>query len=353
MTLAIADDLDCPSFSQEELRSAASPARARRGARAEIRRPNPFDDGEPTIVARDQSMLAVLEKVRKVAPTEATVLLLGESGTGKELLARSLHRESSRARGPFVAVNCAAISETLLESEIFGHEKGAFTDAVADRCGRFELADGGTLFFDEVGELPPQLQVKFLRVLQERCFERVGGVRTISVNVRIVAATNCDLVEKMRVSSFRQDFYYRLAVFPIHIPPLRERLADIIPIAEALLLRISRRLGQDSLSLDDDARARLVSYSWPGNVRELGNVLERAAILAEGATIGTEFIVTGQPASTACGGATVMGEKLADVEKEAIRRMLALEFGNRKQTAARLGIGLQTLYDKLKRYDLV
>jgi two-component system response regulator FlrC len=303
-------------------------------------------------VAKDRVMQAVMGQVRKVAATDATVLLLGESGTGKEVLSRVLHRESRRAAGPFVAVNCAAISDSLLESEMFGHEKGAFTGAVSNHRGRFELADGGTLFLDEVGELRPQLQAKLLRVLQERRFERVGGTRTIEVDVRIVAATNSDLTEAMRSGRFREDLYHRLAVFPIRIPPLRERLSDIIPLADDLLARIARQLGRPSLVLDDAARARLASYAWPGNVRELGNVLERAAILAEGNVLGADLILTGPMASDSQASDGSGIEKLEDMEKEAIRRTLALTGGNRKQTAARLGIGLRTLYDKLKVYDL-
>jgi len=352
MKLGAFDYLGKPLSGPDELRLVAGRAIERRKLREEAQR-HPADEGDGAIVALDRSMLAVLGQIRKVAPTDATVLLMGESGTGKEVLSRALHRESKRAAGPFVAVNCAAISDTLLESEMFGHEKGAFTGAVATRRGRFELADGGTLFLDEVSELRPELQAKLLRVLQERCFERVGGTRTIEVDVRIVAATNCDLASEMQAGRFREDLYHRLAVFPVRIPPLRERLADIIPLADALLGRISRQLGRTSLGLDDAARARLVAYGWPGNVRELGNVLERAAILCEGTTIGADLILTG-PVSSSFKIATdaSAGEKLEDMEREAIRHMLALTGGNRKQTAARLGIGLRTLYDKLKVYDL-
>ena len=352
MKLGAFDYLGKPLSGPDELRLVAGRAIERRRLREEAQR-HPADDGDAPIVAVDKGMLAVLGQVQKVAPTDATVLLMGESGTGKELLARTLHRESKRSAGPFVAVNCAAISDTLLESEIFGHEKGAFTGAVSTRRGRFELADCGTLFLDEVSELRPELQAKLLRVLQERRFERVGGTRTIEVDVRIVAATNCDLAAEMQVGRFREDLYHRLAVFPLRIPPLRERLGDIIPLADTLLARISRQLGRPALALDDDARARLVAYGWPGNVRELGNVLERAAILSEGSTIGADLILTGPTAASfKLPGVAAAGEKLEDLEREAIRHMLALTGGNRKQTAARLGIGLRTLYDKLKVYDL-
>jgi len=352
MKLGAFDYLGKPLSGPDELRLVANRAIERRRLREEAQR-HPADESDADIVAVDRNMLAVLSQVHKVAPTDASVLLMGESGTGKEVLARSLHRRSKRASGPFVAVNCAAISDTLLESEIFGHEKGAFTGAASTRRGRFELADGGTLFLDEVSELRPELQAKLLRVLQERCFERVGGTRTIEVDVRIVAATNCDLASEMQKGRFREDLYHRLAVFPIRIPPLRERLADIIPLADALLRRISRQLGHPSLLLDEAARARLAAYAWPGNVRELGNVLERAAILSEGSTISADLILTGpvSPSFKLVADATT-GEKLEDLEKEAIRHMLALTGGNRKQTAARLGIGLRTLYDKLKVYDL-
>lgn len=352
MKVGAFDYLGKPLSGPDELRLVASRALERRRLREEAQRARPGEEGEFAIVARDRAMLAVLDQVKKVAPTDASVLLLGESGTGKEVIARALHRDSRRAAGPFVAVNCAAISDTLLESEMFGHEKGAFTGAVGTRRGRFELADGGTLFLDEVGELRPHLQAKLLRVVQERRFERVGGTRTIEVDLRIVAATNTDLAEAMRADRFREDLYHRLAVFPLRIPPLRERLADIVPLAQHLLARIARQLGRLSLVLDEAAQARLLAYSWPGNVRELGNVLERAAILAEDTVMGAELILTGSATAAPKPTDFLAGEKLEDLEREAIRRMLALTGGNRKQTAARLGIGLRTLYDKLKLYDL-
>jgi two-component system response regulator FlrC len=352
MKLGAFDYLDKPLSGPDELRLVASRAIERRRLRQDAQSAHPQDEGEPPIVARDRAMQAVLSQVQRVAPTDATVLLTGESGTGKEVLARALHRQSKRADGPFVAVNCAAISDTLLESEMFGHEKGAFTGAVASRRGRFELADRGTLFLDEVGELRPHLQAKLLRVLQERRFERVGGTRTVEVDVRIVAATNCDLAAEMQANRFREDLYHRLAVFPIRLPPLRERLADIIPLAETLLERIARQLGRPRFTLDASAQSRLVTYGWPGNVRELGNVLERAAILADGPVLGGDLIVTGSAPGAEQATLPMSGERLQDLERDAIRRMLSLTGGNRKQTAARLGIGLRTLYDKLKVYDL-
>jgi len=298
-------------------------------------------------------MVPVVRGLEKVAATNATVLLLGESGTGKEVAARTVHRSSRRADGPFVAVNCAAISENLMESEIFGHEKGAFTGATTARRGRLELADGGTLFLDEIGELKLELQAKLLRVLQDRKFERVGGSRTIEVDVRWVAATNRDLESRVRAGEFREDLYHRLAVFPIHLPPLRERKQDILPIAEALLGRISADLGRRPLTLDREAAERIRASRWPGNVRELGNALERAAILAEGDSIRAQDLVLAPPPVYAYddqGGAG--GATMANIERDAIRKALDDVGGNRRLAAERLGIGVRTLYEKLKRYDL-
>jgi two-component system response regulator FlrC len=277
------------------------------------------------------------------------VLLLGESGTGKEVAARTVHRRSRRADGPFVAVNCAAISETLMEREVFGHEKGAFTGATAARRGRLELADGGTLFLDEIGELKLELQSKLLRVLQERRFERVGGTRTIEVDVRWIAATNRDLDAMVRSGRFREDLYHRLAVFPISLPPLRDRKRDILPLAETLLARISADLGRPPLRLDEDARQRIQAGAWTGNVRELANVLERAAILAEGDAIrGRDLSVTAGGGSTAADD----GRTMADIERDAIREALDEVDGNRRLAAERLGIGVRTLYEKLRRYEI-
>jgi two-component system, NtrC family, response regulator AtoC len=305
-------------------------------------------DDEPALSYGDPEMATVVEALRKVARTQATVLLLGESGTGKEVAARALHRDSPRGQGPFVAVNCAALSVSLLESELFGHEKGAFTGATAAKRGRIELAAGGTFFLDEVGELKPDLQAKLLRVLEERSFERVGGSRSIPAEVRWIAATNRDLGKFVSEGTFREDLYHRLAVFPVRLPPLRERRADIAPLARTLVARIGAELGKADLGLEPEVLERLTSARWPGNVRELKNTLERAAILSEGGLIRLEHIVLDPSAS----GTDPLSGTLEDIERRAIQRALSEVSGNRKKCAERLGIGLRTLYEKLKLYGL-
>jgi two-component system response regulator FlrC len=302
----------------------------------------------PPLTWGDPVMQPVVRAIEKVAPTNATVLLLGESGTGKEVAARTIHRFSRRSDGPFVAINCAAISEHLMESEIFGHERGAFTGATANRRGRLELADGGTLFLDEIGELKPELQAKLLRVLQERRFERVGGTRTIESDVRWIAATNRDLASMIQAETFRADLYHRLAVFPISLPPLRERKHDIAPLAETLLARISADLGRPLLRLEPEARRRILNAKWPGNVRELANALERAAILSDGETVRGEDIGTLDESRVTRDDPRTM----AELEREAIRRALTQTGGNRRSAAERLGISVRTLYDRLKRYEI-
>jgi two-component system response regulator FlrC len=298
---------------------------------------------EEPITWGDPAMVPVMEALRKVAPTPATVLLLGESGTGKEVAARALHRWSTRAVGPFAAVNCAALAETLLESELFGHEKGAFTGAHARRRGRIELAAGGTFFLDEVGELRPDLQTRLLRVLQERRFERVGGAQTIDADVRWIAATNRDLRTAIAEGRFREDLYHRLAVFPIRLPPLRERRSDIVPLARHLLERIGEELGRPGLELDAEAETLCTAAPWPGNVRELRNALERAAILADDLVLHPELLALDPP------HAPTPADSLEEVERRAIRDALAAVGGNRRRAAERLGIGERTLYEKLKR----
>jgi two-component system response regulator AtoC len=344
MKLGAYDFLTKPLSSPAQLRAVAE--RALEHARL-LRRARGAEGVD--MIAVDLATRELVRQLAQVAPTAATVLLLGESGTGKEVAARLVHERSPRAPGPFVAVNCAAVSAQLVESEMFGHEKGAFTGATERRPGRFELADGGTLFLDEIAELPAGLQAKLLRVLQERRFERVGGTREIHVDVRVVAATNRDLDEERRAGRFRDDLYHRLAVFPVRLPPLRERRADIAPLADHLLARLARQLRHPALSLEGPALERLTAWDWPGNVRELSNVLERAAILRGGQPIRAEDLLLGSGgAAPAAAGATT----LRDVEIAAIRQALAATSGHRKQAAERLGIGLRTLYDKIKEYGL-
>jgi transcriptional regulator with GAF, ATPase, and Fis domain len=234
------------------------------------------------IIGQSRALQEVLRRVEQVAPTDATVLIQGETGTGKELIARAIHRRSRYQDRPLVKVNCATLPAGLVESELFGHEKGAFTGAVARKIGRFELADGGTIFLDEIGEVPLELQAKLLRILQEGEFERVGGSHTITVNVRVIAATNRDLATAVQAGSFRADLFYRLNVFPLTLPPLRERQDDIPLLVECFLAAMAQKLGKPLRGLSAGSMARMLRYAWPGNVREVQNVVERAAILARG-----------------------------------------------------------------------
>jgi DNA-binding NtrC family response regulator len=301
------------------------------------------------IIATSPPMQNALELARRVAPLPTTVLLTGESGTGKEVLARLIHRASPRVDQPFVAVNCAALSETLLESELFGHEKGAFTGATQNRQGRFELAQGGTLFLDEIGEMNLDLQSKLLRVLQEREFERVGGTRTITVDVRVIAATNKQLDQAIKDGDFREDLYYRVSVFPIHLPPLRERREDIIPLAEHFLEKLAKRMGSGDRSLTPEARNALAVYNWPGNVRELQNAIERAVIISRSNQITPEELPLQIPRVQTV---EPKSQTLADIEKNAILRALTANQGDRRKTAEQLQISLRTLQYRLKDYGL-
>jgi two-component system response regulator FlrC len=351
MKLGAFDYLTKPLSSPDELRFLVARALERRELRDQGERAGQQQEQRNVMVAEDPAMQFVQAQLTKVARTDATVLLVGESGTGKEVAARAVHQQSPRASGPFVAVNCAVLSENLIESEMFGHEKGAFTGANATRRGRFELADGGTLFLDEVGELHPSLQAKLLRVLEERCFERIGGSRTIEVDLRIVAATNRDLAAEIEAGRFRADLYHRLSVFPVHLPPLRERRADIVPLAEHLVQRMARLVKRPGLTLHPSAHGPLTRHDWPGNVRELSNVLERAAIMADGNVLGEEELGLAL-APKPDGGNPPLEGTLKEIEKEAIRHALAATGGHRKKTAEKLGLGLRTLYEKLKEYGL-
>ncbi len=294
-----------------------------------------------------EKMAQVRKLVQGVAPSEATVLIAGQSGTGKELIARMVHNLSSRREGSFIPVHCAALAENLLESELFGHERGAFTGAVSSRKGRFELADGGTIFLDEVGEISPSVQVKLLRVLQEREFERVGGTRSISVDVRIIAATNRDLKEEVAAGRYREDLYYRLNVFPIPLPTLSARREAILPLADYFLKKFAIASGKAVDRFTPEARTAMENYPWPGNVRELQNVIERAVILAHG-EIDVRHMNLEQR------GAPVVsdGSNLKVNEREIIGKVLAEVGGNRKRAARILGISLRTLQYRIKEFDL-
>ncbi len=306
------------------------------------------------IIARSQPMQEVLKMVARVVETEATVLILGESGTGKELIARAIHYNSGRKNGPLVVVNCPSIPDNLLESELFGHVKGAFTGATRDRRGKFEQANGGTIFLDEIGDLKPELQAKLLRVLQERVIERVGGDRPIEVDVRILAATNRNLEKLVQEGVFREDLYYRLSVFPIRIPPLRERREDIPHLAQYFLNKFG---SSKRMRISPEAMDALMAYDWPGNVRELENVMERATILADGGVIGLDVlpahVVHGRKAEPgASDGGTGDVHSLAEIEKEAILNALNKCHGNQTAAAKMLGIPRHVLIYRMKKLGI-
>jgi transcriptional regulator with GAF, ATPase, and Fis domain len=319
-----------------------------------VRAVEPRGDG---IVGTSAAIQAVLARARKVAPTDATVLLTGETGSGKELLARAIHGGSRRADRPFVSINCAAIPQTLIASELFGHERGAFTGALQRRIGRFELAAGGTLFLDEVGELPIETQVLLLRVLQERAFERIGGATSLPADVRVVAATNRNLRDAIAEGRFRSDLFYRLAVFPLEMPPLRERIGDIPALAEHFVRRCARQLDRPIRSIDPDSLERLAAYSWPGNVRELQNVIERSVIVCETETftVDPSWRAGGAPPQVDAKPATPRGATLDDVQREAIVRALKEcggIIGGPKGAAARLGLKRTTLQARMHKLGI-
>ncbi len=348
MKLGAVDYLGKPLSSPDELRILVQKALAGQRVANErdvLREENAARFSTGNIIAEHPSMVRTLALVRKVAATNATVLVTGESGTGKEILARLIHDNSPRADRVFVAVNCAALSPTLIESELFGHEKGAFTGAGGQHSGRFERAHGGTLFLDEIGELDANLQTKLLRVLQERTFERVGGARQITVDVRVVAATNRDLKSQVKDGAFRQDLYYRISAFPIEAPPLRERGSDIVKLARFFLGRAARDMGKPAPGLSPEAEAALMSYVWPGNVRELENMMERAAILADGEVALDDLAIADDAPSRPL--------RFTDIERKAIEDALADNGGNRTRAARPLGISLRTLTYRFKEYGPV
>jgi two-component system response regulator AtoC len=313
-------------------------------------------DSDDELIGRTPIMLQVFKTIGRVAPTGEPVLIVGESGTGKELVASAIHNNSRRAGQPFLKVNSAALSPALLESELFGHEKGAFSGAVARRIGRFEQAHGGTLFLDEIGDLDVDLQAKLLRVLQTGQFERVGGEETLQVDVRVLAATNRDLPRRIAEGRFRQDLFYRLNVVTIELPPLRQRREDIPLLAEHLLGKLARKYAWPNLALSPQALDYLCNCDWPGNVRELQNVLARAAILARGRIIGIEDLQTPAAVSTSAGESAASSLRLRDIlaetERRIIRQALDQEKWNRTRAARLLGISRRQLFDKIRQYDL-
>jgi two-component system response regulator FlrC len=313
------------------------------------------ETGDMGVVAEDSASIALLELARRVAASEAAVLLTGESGVGKEVFARFIHQQSARQKGPFVAVNCAAIPENLLESVLFGHEKGAFTGASTTQPGKFEQANGGILLLDEISELPLNLQAKLLRVLQEREVERVGARAPVALDVRVIAATNRDLATWVREGKFREDLYYRLNVFPLEIPPLRARAADIGPLARHFLKHSEPLVGRGGFTLSGPALAELTGYTWPGNIRELGNVIQRAMILSPDTEIRPEHLMLPKAPTLAMQEAPsntkVPGDiGLKDVERETILGTLKRMNGSRRRTAEALDMSERTLRHKLKLY---
>ena len=312
---------------------------------------NQLSEGLPPTDVIFAGMEEVWKEIQHVAKTDATVLLQGESGTGKSLVAKAIHHLSER-KGPFVELNCAAIPETLIESELFGHEKGAFTGAIKTKRGKFELAQNGTIFLDEIGEMPLSAQAKFLRILQERTFERVGGTTTLNTSARIIAATNQDLMAGIREKRFREDLYYRLNVFPITLPPLRKRLEAIQVLTNYLVRSISTRVGKKVSEISDDTLKQIKSYEWPGNVRELHNVIERAIILSRDSRLTlpplTTSLIEVMPVS-----ATKRLCTIRDLEKEAIETTISETNGHRRKAAKILGISIRTLQYKLKEYGLL
>ena len=346
-------------FDRDELRMTLEKAvasEAAAGARLQDELQGRFE-----IIGRTPAMREMYQLIEKVAPSPTTVLISGESGTGKELVARALHHQSDRRDAPFVQINCGAIPESLFEAELFGYEKGAFTGAVTRKPGRFELADGGTLFLDEVGELPRDLQVKLLRALQERQIDRVGGLGPVKVDVRLIAATNVDLMEAVQNGDFREDLYYRLNVIPIHLPPLRERTDDIPLLVENFLSKFNQRLDKAVQRVAPDAMAALFAYRWPGNIRELENLMERSVLLSEGDTIRLTDLpglrAAPAPVNEAAdlehlGLKEYVRVHTVKLERSRIQRVLESESGNVTRAARTLGISRKSLQTKMKEYGL-
>jgi two-component system response regulator HydG len=348
-----------------ELRSAVEKASARLRLirrNAELRRSLDERFGFEGVIGTSPQMHSIVEILKNVAPTDITVLIQGENGTGKELVARALHQNSPRKSKPFVPLNISALPDSILESELFGHEAGAFTGAIGRRIGKFEHANGGTLFLDEVGEMPMDTQVKLLRVLEDRRITRLGANDEMPINVRLVAATNADLQKNVADGKFREDLYYRLNVVSIYLPPLRERQGDIPLLMEHFLREISRRMGREVQGFSRSARKALLAYHWPGNIRQLRNVIERMLVLDSDGVLDVDglppeiaVLVRDQPPESTVdlpsGADGLVGKPIAEVERHYIYRALELTNGNREEAAAILGIGERTLYRKIKEYE--
>ena len=357
MKLGALDYLTKP-FDPDELLAVLRNARRLRRAEREneqLREALGGPSGDVEVVADSDAMQAVVDQALKVAPLDSTVLLTGESGVGKGMLARLVHSKSPRASEPFVTVSCPALPRELLESELFGHEKGAFTGAVRRRRGKIEAARGGTLFLDEIGDLPLDLQPKLLNVLQDRLFHRLGGEETLEADVRIIAATNLNLEDRMAEGEFREDLYYRLSVIPIEVPPLRERLEELRALSASTLQRVAKRGGGKAVKLSKDAMAAMQAYDWPGNVRQLENVLERSAAFCDGGVIEIKDLPAAVRGSKPSGRvpAGLGGIALSDLEREALIQTLKICNGNKAETARRLGVTEKSVYNKLKRHGLM
>ena len=343
-------DIEDLKRAERELRRGADAVRRAVVLREVIDRPSTFEE----IVGSSEGLHGVLSRVDRVAPTDSTVLILGETGTGKELIARAIHKRSGRSGRAFIRVNCAAIPSSLIASELFGHEKGAFTGAMQRRLGRFELAAGGTIFLDEIGELPMDMQIALLRVLQEREFERVGGCQTISVNVRVLAATNRDLTAEVAAGRFREDLFYRLNVFPIQVPPLRERADDIPSLVERFIDRYAKKIGKQIKKIDVKTLELFQSYRWPGNIRELQNLIERGVILCDGATFSVDETCLMREHARGSRSQNAPAARLLRLDERQQRELIEDALSESKGkvagpsgAAARLGIPRQTLESKI------
>ncbi|HET6459521.1 MAG TPA: sigma-54 dependent transcriptional regulator [Syntrophales bacterium] len=350
-------------FERDELKNTIHKAIRTRRLNEEELLVSPDDIDRQGIIGSSEPMLKIYDTIKKVAPTTTTVLISGETGTGKDLIAYAIHRNSPRRDNPFVKINCAAIAENLIESELFGYERGAFTGAVSAKPGRFELADKGTLFLDEVGEIPRDMQVKLLRVIQDHEFERVGGLRTIKVDVRLIAATNRNLLQDVKDGRFREDIYYRLNVFPTHLPPLRERREDILPLADYFIEKFNSKLDRQVKHIDSRVKDLLVSYDWPGNIRELENLIERVVLMAGGDTINFEDSPPEWKSAAEAISVTQQGEQkkpfkdfvkshMEEVEKQSIIQCLEEVGGNVTKAAQRLGLSRKGLQLKMIKYNL-